>query len=96
MTDERLYTAAEVGELLGFRTSTILDWHEAGKLAGVKVGRAVRFPRSALDQWLGPDPDAPVSTDPPAVGPSHCHECRREEETRRFYAALLRRHGVKV
>ena len=49
---ERLITAREVGEMLGFSTGTILDWWEAGRLPGFKLGRAVRFRESELLAWL--------------------------------------------
>ena len=59
---ERLLTAAEVAELLGFSAATILDWFEAGTLPGFKInGRAVRFRASEVEAWIvkgrrGPDP----------------------------------------
>jgi excisionase family DNA binding protein len=50
---ESMMTAADVAELLGLSTSTILDWFEAGKLPGFKLGgRAVRFRRSEVDDWI--------------------------------------------
>ena len=50
---ERLVTASELGELLGFSSSTILDWFEAGTLPGFKVGgHAVRFRESEVLAWL--------------------------------------------
>jgi excisionase family DNA binding protein len=60
MSDHLLH-AYEVAELLGLSTDTILDWFEAGKLPGFKVGRAVRFRESEIQAWLearrrGPSP----------------------------------------
>lgn len=49
---ERLLPAAEVAELLGFSTGTILDWFEADRLPGFKLGRAVRFRESEVLAWL--------------------------------------------
>jgi predicted DNA-binding transcriptional regulator AlpA len=39
----------------------VLDWFEAGRLPGFKLGRAVRFPESEVLDWLeaqrvGPPP----------------------------------------
>lgn len=53
MTADRLLTAAEVAELLGFSAATILDWAEAGKLPHFKInGRALRFRESEVEAWL--------------------------------------------
>jgi excisionase family DNA binding protein len=51
MTD-RLLTAREVAELLGFTPGTIVDWYEAGKLPGFKVGGRLRFRREEVEAWL--------------------------------------------
>jgi excisionase family DNA binding protein len=62
VTEERLLTARELGDLLGLSPSTILDWHEAGRLPSFKLGgRAVRFRESEILAWLeesrsGPTP----------------------------------------
>ena len=40
---ERLVTAGELAEILGLSTSTVLDWFEADRLPGFKLGTAVRF-----------------------------------------------------
>lgn len=57
---DRLLTAAELAERLALSTSTILDWFEAGRLPGFKLGRVVRFRESEVLEWLeaqrvGPD-----------------------------------------
>lgn len=49
---ERLVTAAELGEHLALSTSTVLDWFEAGRLPGFKLGRVVRFRESEVVDWL--------------------------------------------
>jgi excisionase family DNA binding protein len=51
MTD-RLLTAAELAECLALSTSTVLDWFEAGRLPGFKLGRVVRFRESEVLEWL--------------------------------------------
>ena len=64
--NERLLKARELGELLGLSTSTILDWHEAGRIASFKLGPGpggpVRFRAGEVIDWLeerrfGPVPD---------------------------------------
>jgi hypothetical protein len=35
---ERLLSARELGELLGFQAGTVVDWAEAGKLPCFKLG----------------------------------------------------------
>ena len=50
---EHLVTARELADYLGLTADTILDWFEAGKLPGFKVGgRAVRFRPSEIEMWL--------------------------------------------
>ena len=51
---EGLLTAAEVAERLGLATGTILDWFEAGKLPGFKLGPngPVRFRLSEVEAYL--------------------------------------------
>ena len=53
MSDNKLLTAAEVAEHLGLSPGTVLDWFEAGRLPGFKLGgRSVRFRQSELEVWL--------------------------------------------
>jgi excisionase family DNA binding protein len=56
VSDERLLTAAEVAERLGFTAGTILDWHETGKLPGGipfgNTGGRIRFRWSVIATWL--------------------------------------------
>lgn len=53
---ERLLTARELGELLGLSSATVLDWWEAGKLPGFRLGGGsrgpVRFRRSEIEGQL--------------------------------------------
>ena len=49
---DRLLTARELAEYLGLSPSTILDWWEAGRLPGFKLGQAVRFRSSEVEAWL--------------------------------------------
>jgi excisionase family DNA binding protein len=58
---DKLLTARELGEYLGLSASTILDWWEAGRIPGFKLGQAVRFRSSEVEAWLeahraGPKP----------------------------------------
>jgi excisionase family DNA binding protein len=46
---ERLLTARELGELLGFAPATIVDWFEAGKLPGFRIGGRLRFRPSEIE-----------------------------------------------
>jgi excisionase family DNA binding protein len=52
---ERLLTAAEVAERLGFSAGWVLDHFEAGELPGFRLGRKggpVRFRWSEIEEWL--------------------------------------------
>ena len=49
---ERLLTAREVAELLGFAPGTVVDWAEAGRIPYFKVGGRLRFRLSELEAWL--------------------------------------------
>jgi excisionase family DNA binding protein len=49
---ERLLTAREVSDVLGFSPSTIVDWAEAGKMPAFKVGGRLRFKESEIEAWL--------------------------------------------
>ena len=70
---ERLLTARELGELLGFSPSTVVDWAEAGKLPAFKLGGRLRFRESEVLAWLetkraGAGGDAPTTPQrPPGV-----------------------------
>ncbi len=47
-----LLRASEVGTLLGLGRSTIFELLAAGELPAVRIGRAVRVPRQALEDWV--------------------------------------------
>jgi excisionase family DNA binding protein len=53
---EPLLTAREAAEILGVATGTVLDWFEAGRVPGFKLGDGagapVRFRGSELEAWL--------------------------------------------
>jgi excisionase family DNA binding protein len=49
---ERLLTARELGELLGFSASTIVDWSERGEVPSFKLGGRLRFRESEVLAWL--------------------------------------------
>ena len=49
---ERLLTARELGEWLGFSAGTIVDWAEAGKVPSFKIGGRLRFRPSEVEMWL--------------------------------------------
>lgn len=51
MTD-RLLTAAELGERLGFAAGTIVDWAEKGTIPAFKLGGRLRFRESEVMEWL--------------------------------------------
>ena len=51
-TKHDLLTAKEVAGILRVSTKTIYALIAAGKLASVRVGRVIRVPRTALDQFL--------------------------------------------
>lgn len=73
---ERLVTAAELAELLGFSPATIVDWAEAGSLPCFKLGGRLRFRESEVLDWLegrrvhGPGAGGEASPTPTAY-PTH-------------------------
>lgn len=52
LADDYLLTARELADYLGLSPSTVLDWWEAGRLPGFKIGTAVRFRESEVLEWL--------------------------------------------
>ena len=49
---ERLLTAAEIADLLGFAAGTIVDWAERGQIPAFKLGGRLRFHESEVLAWL--------------------------------------------
>jgi len=49
----RLLTADDVAELLAVARTWVYAEARAGRLPHVRVGRYVRFRRSAIDAWVG-------------------------------------------
>jgi excisionase family DNA binding protein len=49
---ERLLTARELADLLGFAPGTVVDWAEAGTLPAFKIGGRLRFRESEVLDWL--------------------------------------------
>jgi PTS system nitrogen regulatory IIA component len=49
---ERLLTARELAELLGFAAGTIVDWAERGEVPAFKIGGRLRFRESEVLDWL--------------------------------------------
>jgi excisionase family DNA binding protein len=49
---ERLLTSRELADLLAFAPGTIVDWFEAGKLPGFRIGGRLRFRLSEVEAWL--------------------------------------------
>lgn len=50
--NDRLMTVVEVADYLAVKVSWIHDQWRAKGLPGFKIGNAVRFRRSDVDQWL--------------------------------------------
>ena len=49
---ERLLTARELAELLGFAAGTVVDWADAGAVPAFKVGGQAQVPESEVLAWL--------------------------------------------
>jgi excisionase family DNA binding protein len=50
--EQQLLRPAQVGPLLGISTSRVYQLIGARVLPAVRVGGAIRVPRSALEEWL--------------------------------------------
>jgi excisionase family DNA binding protein len=57
---EKLYTAEEIGERLGFTAETILEWARRGELESVRIGRHRRFRESVVKRFIERHRDANV------------------------------------
>lgn len=55
MADD-LLTTAEVEALLRVSRQTLVRWRKDGTLPAVKIGRLVRYQRSAVEAILSPTP----------------------------------------
>ena len=65
---ERLLTAGDVAELLGFQPGTIVDWAEAGAIPYFKIGGRLRFREAEVVEWLEQRRQGPeVARSPEAV-----------------------------
>lgn len=70
---ERLLTARDLGEMLGFAAGTIVDWAERDELPSFKIGGRLRFRESEVIDWLEErrqgrkEELAPTSTTPAPV-----------------------------
>jgi excisionase family DNA binding protein len=69
---ERLLTAREVAELLGFASGTVVNWAERGEVPSFKLGGRLRFRESEVVEWIeqrrqGPGAGGEVSPTPTAA-----------------------------
>jgi excisionase family DNA binding protein len=64
---DRLLTAREVAELLGFAADTIVDWAEQGRIPYFKIGSALRFRESEVVDWIEVQRRGPVVVSRPSV-----------------------------
>lgn len=52
-TSDRLMTLAELAEMLGIPVNTLYGWRCRGEgPPGYRIGRHVRYRRSAVESWL--------------------------------------------
>lgn len=47
-----MLTAAELAEILGFASGTVVDWYERGELPGYRIGGRLRFRESEVAEWI--------------------------------------------
>lgn len=50
--EKELLTAREVQQILGLGLSKVYDMMARGELPTLRVGRLIRVPRQALDEWM--------------------------------------------
>ena len=50
--DKKLLTTEEVAEILRCSDRTVFTLKESGKIAFVRIGRLVRFPEKAVQEYL--------------------------------------------
>lgn len=63
----RLLTAAEVAERLGFSPATVVDWAEAGKIPGFRIGGRLRFRWSEVEAVLEAGRFGPAPSQRPEI-----------------------------
>ena len=63
MLDRKLLRPEELCEVLGLGRSTVYQLLRTQQLPCVRVGRAVRVPVRALDQWIAQQASAQTVTD---------------------------------
>ena len=49
---EKLLNIHEISDLLGVKPSTVRKWVHLGFIPHVKLGRAVRFEKKAIEEWV--------------------------------------------
>lgn len=57
--EAELLRAEEVAGVLAVARSTVFELLRTGELPAVRIGRAVRVPRKALDRWIEEQTDVP-------------------------------------
>ena len=51
-TSPRVYTPAEVADILSITEYTVIKWLREGKLKGIKIGRLWRITEDGLNKFL--------------------------------------------
>jgi excisionase family DNA binding protein len=49
---EKLLNTYDISDLLGVKPSTVRKWVHLGFIPHVKLGRAVRFEKKAIEEWV--------------------------------------------
>ena len=49
---EKLLNIQEISDLLGVKPSTVRKWVHLGFIPHVKLGRAVRFDKKVIEDWV--------------------------------------------
>jgi putative molybdopterin biosynthesis protein len=61
MEPKKLLRVEEVAELLGVHRCTVFELLRKQELPVLRIGRAVRIPRKALDKWIDDNTEEPAS-----------------------------------
>jgi excisionase family DNA binding protein len=85
---ERLLTAADLAEVLGFAAGTIVDWAEKGTIPAFKVGGRLRFREREVLEWLEAQRVGPRPSNGPAAG-GDLLPTPTAEPTRRIFSQAL-------